>query len=120
MRAADFERLVEEAIASIPEDFRRRMENIAIVIEEEPDEADLDELEIEIDDESELLGIFRGVALTEMSYDQLPGLPNQVAIFRGPILRCCSTRQEAIREIRETVIHELGHYFGLSDEEMPF
>ena len=118
MRSAEFESIVEEAIASIPENFRSRMENIAIVIEDEPTDDDLDELDL--DDDSELLGIFRGVPLTEKSWEALPHLPNQIAIFRGPILRCCSNRREAVLEIRETVIHELGHYFGLSDDEMPF
>lgn len=94
------------------------MENIAIVIEDEPTDEDLDEIDFE--DDSELLGIFRGVPLTEKSWESLPHLPNQIAIFRGPILRCCATRREAVREIRETVIHEVGHYFGLSDDEMPF
>jgi predicted Zn-dependent protease with MMP-like domain len=49
----------------------------------------------------------------------MPLLPDEIAIFRGPINRIASTREEAVREVRETVIHELGHYFGLHDEEMP-
>jgi predicted Zn-dependent protease with MMP-like domain len=118
MRVADFEHLVEEAIASIPDDFRARMDNIAIVIEDEPAGYDLDE--VDLDEDSELFGIFRGIPLTEKSWEALPNLPNQIAIFRGPILRCCGSRAEAVREIRETVIHEVGHYFGLSDDEMPF
>lgn len=117
MSDADFERLVEEALAGLPDEFRDRMENIAIVIEEEPEAHDLDETDSE---DHELLGIFRGISLTEQSFSALPALPNQIAIFRGPILRICNSRREAVREIRQTVIHELGHFFGLSDDEMPF
>ncbi|HUF18773.1 MAG TPA: metallopeptidase family protein [Thermoanaerobaculia bacterium] len=117
MSDAEFEKLVEEALAQLPDEFRLQMENIAIVIEEEPEDDDLDEVDIGDD---ELLGIFRGIPLTEQSFSALPALPNQIAIFRGPILRICRSRREAVREIRETVIHELGHFFGLSDDEMPF
>lgn len=112
---SDFERLVEEALQSLPKRFSDLLENIAVVVEEEPTEYDLDVLE---DDDDELLGIYRGTALTERTHDMLPALPDQIAIFRGPILRISRNRREALREIRETVIHELGHYFGLSDHDM--
>ena len=56
---------------------------------------------------------------TELGFDGLPGLPPQVAVFRGPILRSCASNREAIHEIQDTVRHELGHYFGLEDDEMP-
>ena len=114
---SDFERLVEEALQSLPKRFSDLLENIAVVVEEEPTEYDLDVLE---DDDDELLGIYRGTALTERTHDMLPALPDQIAIFRGPILRIARNRREAVREIRETVIHELGHYFGLSDEDMHY
>ena len=115
---AEFERLVESAIEGIPGEFRQLLDNIAIVVEEEPspEDYDLDEL----DPGSELLGIFRGIALTRRSWEQLPALPNQIAIFRGPILRISRSREDAVHEIRETVVHELGHFFGLSDHEMPY
>ncbi len=115
---AEFESLVEEAVANLPEQFARLLENVAIVVEEEPTEDDLDMLED--DDEDELLGIYRGIALPERTHDMLPGLPDQIAIFRGPILRVARNRRQAVREIRETVIHELGHYFGLHDDEMVY
>lgn len=110
--------VVEEALGELPQRFAALLENIAVVIEEEPDDEDLEALEDDSDDE--LLGIYRGVALTERTHDMLPMLPDQIAIFRGPILRVCTTRREAVAEIRDTVIHELGHYFGLSDDEMEF
>ncbi|HEX7706833.1 MAG TPA: metallopeptidase family protein [Thermoanaerobaculia bacterium] len=117
LTARDFERVVEEAIAGIPPEFATLLRNISVVVEEEPSDEDLDLLE---DDGGELLGIYRGVALTERTHDMLPTLPDQIAIFRGPILRVSRNRREAIDEIRDTVIHELGHYFGLDDHEMEY
>ena len=114
---AEFERVVSEALESLPKRFADMVENVVISVEEEPSDEDLDS--IEDDDDSELLGIYRGVALTERSYDEAPFLPDEIAVFRGPINRVARTRDEAVHEVRETVIHELGHYFGLDDEEMP-
>jgi predicted Zn-dependent protease with MMP-like domain len=113
---AEFEALVETALAKLPPEFRDLLENVAVIVEEEPSD---DDYEI-ADEDGELLGIFRGVALPDRSWEQLPVLPNTIAIFRGPILRVSASREEALREIRETVIHELGHYFGLDDDEMIF
>lgn len=112
----EFDRLVEEALETLPPEFLAVLENIAVLVEQEPAEEDLDEMH---SDEGELLGIFRGVPRTEMSFE-MSELPAQIVIFRGPVLRCCASRAEAIDEIRDTVIHELGHYFGLDDHEMPY
>lgn len=123
MSAEDFEQVVKEALDQLPQRFADLLDNIAVVIEEEPTEEDLEVLEDEddedADDDNELLGIYRGVPLTERSFG-MPLLPDQVAIFRDPILRIARNRREAVREIRETVIHELGHYFGLGDDDMIF
>jgi len=113
----EFERLVEEALESLPPRFAELLDNVAVVVEEEPSDDDLDALE---DGENELLGLYRGVALTHRSHDMLPMLPDQIAIFRGPILRIARNRRDAVHEIRDTVIHELGHYFGLHDHDMPY
>ncbi len=115
---SEFEKAVEEALESLPERFAQMVENVAIAVEEEPSPEDLDGLEEAGDaDDSELLGIYRGVALTERTHD-MPLMPDEIAIFRGPINRIAQTRAEAVAEIRETVIHELGHYFGLHDDDM--
>lgn len=114
----EFERLVEEALAGLPPEFARLLDNVAVVVEEEPGPGDLEALEEGGGDE--LLGIYRGVALTRRRYDMLPTLPDQIAIFRGPINRVARTRHDAMLEIRDTVIHELGHYFGLHDKDMPY
>ncbi|HUO85250.1 MAG TPA: metallopeptidase family protein [Thermoanaerobaculia bacterium] len=113
----EFSKVVEEALKGLPQEFLDVLDNIAVVVEEEPAEEDL---EVEgFDPDDELLGIFRGTALTDRSFDG-SDLPSQIVIFRGPVLRCCETSEEAIEEIRDTVVHELGHYFGLDDHEMPF
>lgn len=109
---AEFESLVEEALAEIPREFLDLLKNIAVVVEEEPSDDDFDD-----DDDNELLGIYRGVSFSDTGDFQLP---NEIAIFRGPILRIARSRRDAVEEIRDTVVHELGHHFGLDDDEMPY
>jgi predicted Zn-dependent protease with MMP-like domain len=121
---AEFERVVEEALASLPKRFAGLIENVAIAVEDEPSDEDLaniDDDDCDDDDggESELLGIFRGVPLTERTHDA-PLLPDEIAVFYGPINRVSNSRDEAVREVRETLIHELGHYFGLDHDDMPY
>jgi predicted Zn-dependent protease with MMP-like domain len=113
----DFEAYVEEALASVPAAFRKYLENIAVVVEDEPTDEDYDETDTP--DDEELFGIFRGVPYFERGA-VTSHLPAQIAIFRGPILRLCRTRGEAVREIRDTVVHEVGHMLGLGDDEMPY
>jgi predicted Zn-dependent protease with MMP-like domain len=115
---AEFERVVSEALESLPKRFADLVENVVIAVEEEPTAEDLESLEDDAGGDSELLGIYRGVALPERTHDA-PLLPDEIAVFRGPINRITCTRREAVREVRETIIHELGHYFGLDDDEMP-
>jgi predicted Zn-dependent protease with MMP-like domain len=114
---AEFESCVEEALASVPPDFRKYLENVVVAVEEEPSQEDFDESDTP--EEEELFGIFRGVPFFDRPM-AVSALPAQIAIFRGPILRLCETRGEAIREIRDTVVHEVGHMLGLEDEEMPY
>ena len=113
----EFEGYVEEAVAQLPAAFRKYLENIVIAVEEEPLEEDYEETDVP--DEDELFGIFRGVPYFDRG-TAVSHLPAQIAIFRGPILRSCATRGEAIREIRDTVVHEIGHMIGLGDDEMPY
>lgn len=114
---ADFESCVEEALASVPPVFRKYLENAVVVVEEEPSPEDYDESDTP--EEEELFGIFRGASFFD-SQHMVSSLPAQIAIFRGPILRLCPTRGEAIHEIRDTVVHEIGHMLGLDDGEMPY
>ncbi|MCP4658239.1 MAG: metallopeptidase family protein [bacterium] len=113
----EFEALVTRALDQLPREFAELLDNVAVVIEEEPGPEELDECWDP--DDGELLGLYRGVPLIDRGCDYV-ALPDQVVLYRGPLLRTCANRRELIREVRDTVIHELGHYFGLSDEEMPF
>lgn len=113
----EFASYVEEALASVPAVFQKYLENAVVAVEEEPTDEDYDETDTP--DEEELFGIFRGVGYFD-SQSAVTSLPAQIAIFRGPILRCCPTRGEAVREIRDTVVHEIGHMLGLEDDEMPY
>jgi predicted Zn-dependent protease with MMP-like domain len=115
---AEFERVVEEALESLPKRFADLVENVVIIIEDEPTDDDFFSIEDADDVDSELLGIYRGVALTERTHD-MPLLPDEIVVFRGPINRVARTRREAVQQVRETVIHEFGHYFGLGDDDMP-
>ena len=114
---AAFERLVEEALDGLPPDFAELLENVAVVVEEEPDPETLADLGMEPDEE--LMGLYLGVPITERD-SQYQALPDRIAIYRGPVLRLCRNRREVVAEVSDTVIHELGHYFGLADEEMPY
>lgn len=116
---AEFEDVVAEALESLPKRFADLIRNVAVTVEEEAREDDLDLYGDEDQDGGyELLGVYRGVPLTKRGYAS-PELPDEIAIFRGPINRIARNRAEAIDEVRETVIHELGHYFGLEDDELP-
>lgn len=115
--AAEFEKYVEEALAKVPAAFRRYLENIVVVVEEEPSIEDYEETDTP--DDEELFGIFRGVDFFNRQ-NAVSHLPAQIAVFRGPILRCSASRGEAVREIRDTVVHEIGHMLGLGDDEMPY
>ena len=116
---AEFEDAVGEALDSLPKRFADLVKNVSIAVEDEPTDEDLADADSDDDMASELLGIYRGVALTERTHD-MPLLPDEIVIFRGPINRITCSRKEVVREVRETLIHELGHYFGLSDDEMPY
>ncbi len=114
----EFEELVARALDDLPEDFAELLQNVAVVVEEEPTAEDLESVGLD-PEEDDLFGLYLGVPLTER--DTFYGsLPDRVAIYRGPILRACTSRREVIREVRDTVVHELGHHFGLLDEEMPY
>jgi predicted Zn-dependent protease with MMP-like domain len=117
----EFEALVEQALEQLPDDFKAALDNVAVMVEEEPSEEDLEEVGIDPDDpdRDELLGLYQGVPLTERD-SFYSALPDRVLVFRGPILRSCDSRRAVLREIRETVQHELGHYFGMEEDELPF
>jgi predicted Zn-dependent protease with MMP-like domain len=111
-----FEHLVADALRSIPRRFRDAMHNIAVVVEDEPSAELLDEMEIEPPDT--LLGLYQGTPLTERSWDFGNRLPDRILIFQGPHERDAEDEADLIVAIGETLIHEVGHYFGMSEEQI--
>jgi predicted Zn-dependent protease with MMP-like domain len=116
---ARFEELVAEALAGIPRRFRDAMANLAIVVEDEPSRAVLRELDIRPPDT--LFGLYQGIPLTERHWDYGNALPDRILLFQGPHEREAAEaggEDELVISIGETLIHEIGHYFGLSEEEI--
>jgi predicted Zn-dependent protease with MMP-like domain len=113
---AEFERLLTEAIALIPKRFRREMKNLALVVEDEPSPELLDEMDIDPPDT--LYGLYQGTPLPERTWAFGNQLPDRITLFQGPIEEDCEDEDEVRAVIGETLIHEVGHYFGLSEEEI--
>ena len=116
MERSAFERLVAEALASIPRRFKKAMQNIAIVVEDEPGEELLREMDVEPPDT--LLGLYQGTPLTERGWGYGNTLPDRVLIFQGPHERDADDEEDLVASIAETLIHEIGHYFGMSEDEI--
>ena len=116
MTRARFERLVAEAITLIPKRFRAEMTNLALVVEDEPSPQLLAEMEIEPPDT--LYGLYQGTPLTERSHDMGVMLPDVITLFQRPIEEDSEDEDDVRAVIGETLIHEVGHYFGLSEDEI--
>jgi predicted Zn-dependent protease with MMP-like domain len=112
----EFERLVERALRKLPRRFRTRLENIAVVVEDWADDETLDEMGIEPPDT--LYGLYRGTDLTRRDLQYGGVLPDVIAIYQGPIQEDCDTVEEMEEVVRDTVAHEVGHYFGLDDDQL--
>ena len=112
MERKKFERLVEEALAELPARYRELLENVVIIVEDYPKGQ-----RKHPDDEDLLMGEFVGVPRTEKSVFE-PGPPDQVFLYQKNIEAVCETEEEIREEVRLTVLHELGHYFGLEEDEL--
>lgn len=112
---AEFDQAVGSALDSIPEDFRRHLENVTVEVVEKPDAA----LRAEFPDVDDVLGLYVGVPLEEKGGDGAPyALPDRVLIFRENLCAACDTVEELREEIRITVLHEIGHHFGLDEDAL--
>jgi predicted Zn-dependent protease with MMP-like domain len=112
----EFERLVREAIAEIPDGLRAHLDNIVVEVEPAPREEDLAELELE--DATELLGLYHGTPLTERGMEADLQLPDRVTLYQHNIEQICETRREIVEQIRTTVLHEIGHFFGMDEDDL--
>ena len=108
MDVAEFEQAVGDALDEVPPELMRLVDNVVFLIEDEPPP-----------DEPELLGIYDGTPLTERGDGWATGsLPDRITIFRGPLQRMCTDREELLDEIAITVVHEIAHHFGIDDDRL--
>jgi predicted Zn-dependent protease with MMP-like domain len=114
---ADIERLAKSALATIPAELRQHATDVVIRVEEFPDEETEDEMELETP--FDLLGLYRGVSLPDKSVTAPPAHTNMVFLYRRPLLDFwCETGEDLTDIVRHVLIHEIGHHFGFSDEDM--
>jgi predicted Zn-dependent protease with MMP-like domain/Tfp pilus assembly protein PilF len=115
MAPSEFDATVEEALAGLPAQFRRQIGDLPILIEDVPSAALLATLEEPAPD---LLGLFVGTPLTEKSTRDLPGVPDAIYLFKRNLERLCVTREELVEEIGVTLLHEIGHFLGMDEEDL--
>ena len=101
-----FEALVERALDEIPDEIAALVNNVVVLVEDEPPA-----------DDPDLLGVYDGVSLTERGADHT-GLPDRITIFRNPLLDLCSDEDDLVSEVRITVVHEIAHHFGIDDARL--
>ncbi len=107
MSREDFEAAVDEALEGIPEALLDLVDNVVILVEDEPE-----------GDDPELLGLYDGIALTDRGNYGYGEMPDRIFIYRGPTLRMCETQEEVRGEVAVTVVHEIAHHFGIDDERL--
>ena len=114
MRRADFERLVARALDDLPQRFAERLKNIAVMVASTPSREVARELG------GDILGLYQGASELEQSPMAPFELPEVIVIYQKNIEAVCRTDEEIVEEVRKTVIHEIGHHFGLSDDQMDY
>ncbi len=102
-----FEELVSEALDEVPPELMDLLDNVVILVEDDPPES-----------EPDLLGVYEGYALTDRGSDYSGVLPDRIVIFRNPILDICETEADVVEEVTVTVVHEIAHHFGIDDARL--
>lgn len=115
MRKRDFEALVRRAVEDIPDQFLQIMENVDVQVRRQPAKRQL--RAAQVGPGETLLGLYEGVPLTERR-DYGMVLPDVITIFQRPIEEACATEREVMDQVRETIVHEVAHYFGITDVEL--
>ena len=113
MEREQFAKVMQEVLDSLPEEFRSRIRNVAVLVEDFPPGQTLSSHPKKL-----LLGLFHGVPMTKKSVFDLPTGPDYVVLYQKNIESVCSTQAEIRQQIRRTVIHEFGHYFGMDEEQL--
>jgi predicted Zn-dependent protease with MMP-like domain len=112
----EFEGLVTAALDEIPEPFASHLSNVDVIIEDEPSAEDLELADLEAG--GTLFGLYQGIPQTERDGNYTWVMPDKITIFRGPITRACRTPEDVREEAMVTVVHEIAHHFGISDERL--
>ena len=115
MEKTDFEKLVQLALRRLPRRFKQKIKNIAIEVEDRPTTALLNDMGIK---SGTLLGLYQGVPLTHREWNYGNLLPDRIVIYQQPIEKMSSSPVEIEKIVMDTVIHEIGHYFGFTDDEL--
>jgi predicted Zn-dependent protease with MMP-like domain len=102
-----FEELVADALDEVPAELLDLMDNVVVLVEDDPESGDPD-----------LLGLYEGHSLTNRGWDYSGVLPDRITIYRNPTLRVCHTEDDVIEEVATTVVHEIAHHFGIDDERL--
>ena len=113
MNRKRFENLVRQAMDELPQEFRERLENVAVIVEDNPSDELLERMEIP--EEDTLFGLYEGTPLTERGFES-PLYPDRIWIFQRPIEEECDSEKEIKEEIKVTIVHEVAHFFGLDDD----
>jgi len=114
-----FRALVAEALDLLPSEWQERLAHVVVLVDEVASAEDLSLVGMLADEGHDLLGLYVGIPLTERrAFDE--GLPDRIMIYRKPILGICRSREDVLREVQHTVLHELGHHFGLGEDDLPF
>jgi len=117
MNRERFELLVEEALAEIPEPFQSHLQDVQVVIDDRASAATLRELGLD-PQRDEIYGLYEGTPLDERGDGEVPLLPDRITVYYRPLVRDFRTAWAIRREVRRTVIHEVGHFFGLDEDEV--
>ncbi|HYI26015.1 MAG TPA: metallopeptidase family protein [Thermomicrobiales bacterium] len=113
-RQQRFHALVSRVVRDLPDDVQRMLDNVAIIVEDEPTPEHLEDAELEPGDE--LFGLYQGIPATERGSGYSLIVPDRILIFLGPLERACNSRQEFEHQVRITVLHELGHHLGFDED----
>ena len=109
-----FESLVSKAIDELPEEFREKLQNVAIIIEDWPSDELLERMEVR--DGNTLFGLYEGVPLTQRGYFTEPLYPDRILIFQRSIEEECNSPEQIKQEVKITLVHEVAHFFGIDDD----
>ncbi len=107
-----FQRMVRQACGGLPRRFQRLLRNVAVTVEDDPSAA--------VRREGGALGLYEGTPIGERGTNYTFAMPDKITVYRRPLLATCGTQRELREEVRLTVLHEIGHYFGIDDAELPF